>query len=107
MPSEVTVLKVAALSFARGAGASGFGATIAARVFLDASRGIDELLFPGEKRMAGGADANFNVLLGGAGVVDSTARAGDVGLEILWMNVRFHVWKRVANLGALLPPRKG
>jgi hypothetical protein len=39
-------------------------------------------------------------------VVDSTARAGDVGLVILRMNVRFHVWKRVANLGALMQARK-
>jgi hypothetical protein len=40
-------------------------------------------------------------------VIDSSARAGDVGLEILWMNVRFHFWKRVASLGALLLSRKG
>jgi hypothetical protein len=40
-------------------------------------------------------------------VIDSSAGADDVGLEILWMNVRFHVWKRVANLGALLVARKG
>jgi hypothetical protein len=39
-------------------------------------------------------------------VIDSAASAGNIGLVILWMNVRFHGWKRVANLGALLFSRK-
>jgi hypothetical protein len=95
------------LSFSGSAGAGGLGSTVAAREFLDAAGGVDELLFPGEKRMAGRADADFDVPLGRASVIDSTAGAGDVGLEILWMNVRFHVWKRVANLGALPLSRKG
>ena len=79
------------LSFPGDASAGGLGAAVAAREFFDAAGGVDELLFAGEKRMARGADADFNVPLGRAGVVDSTASAGDVGLEILWMNVRFHV----------------
>jgi hypothetical protein len=95
------------LGFSGHAGASGLRAAIAARKFLHATRGIDELLFAGEKRMACRTDADFNVPLGRARVVNSTARTGDVGLVILRMNVRFHVWKRVANLGALMCTRKG
>src|SRR3977135_3932623 len=94
------------LDFWSHAGASGLRAAVAAREFFHASRGVDELLFASEKRMARRTDADFNVPLGRACVVDSTARAGDGGLEILRMNVRFHVWKRVANLGALPRGRK-
>jgi hypothetical protein len=39
-------------------------------------------------------------------VIDSAASAGDIGLVILRVNVRFHGWKRAANLGAQRPPRK-
>ena len=89
VPAGVTIPATAQLSFLLSPGR--FGAAVAASEFLDAPGGVDELLFAGEKRMARGADADFNVPLGRAGVVDSTASAGDVGLEILWMNVRFHV----------------
>jgi hypothetical protein len=95
------------LSFPRRAGPGGLGATVTPREFLDAPRRIDELLFPGEKRMARRADADFNVPLGRARVIDSAASADDIGLVILRMNVRFHGWKRAANLGALRAPRKG
>src|SRR2546423_3587951 len=95
------------LSFSRRAGASGLGAAVAPREFLHASGRIDELLFPGEKRMARRADADFNVPLGRARVIDSAASADDIGLVILWMNVRFHVWKRGANCSALRLSRKG
>ena len=86
-----------------GRRASGLGAAVAAREFLDATGGIDKLLFAGEKRMASGADADFNVPLRRTRVVDRAARTGDVGLVILRMNVRFHVRKRAANLGAIRP----
>lgn len=98
---------MAQLSFARGAGANGLGPAVTPREFLDASGGIDELLFPGEKRMAGGADADLDVPLGRARMIDSAASAGDIGLVILWMNVRFHGWKGAANLGLLPRSRKG
>jgi hypothetical protein len=31
-------------------------------------------------------------------VIDGAARTNDVGLEIFWMNVRFHVPKGARNL---------
>ena len=95
------------LSFFRSA--DGLGAAVAPREFLHAPGRIDELLFPGEKRMARRADADFNVPLGRARVIDSAASADDIGLVILWMNVRFHVWKRGggANCSALRLSRKG
>jgi hypothetical protein len=97
------------LSFSRRAGPSSFGAAVTARKFFHAPRSIDELLFPGEKRMARRADADFNVPLGRARVIDSAASADDIGLVILWMNVRFHVWNRGggANFSALRLARKG
>ena len=97
----------AQLGFSGHASTGGLRAAIAAREFLHATRRIDKLLFAGEKRMTCRADAYFYVLLGRACVVDSTTRAGDVGLIVLRMNVRFHAWKGVANLGALMPARKG
>jgi hypothetical protein len=92
------------LSFLRNP--HGFGAAVAAREFLDASRGIDEFLFAGEKRVARGADADFNVAARGTGMIDRAARTGDISLVIFRMNVRFHVWKRARNLAALSGSRK-
>ena len=43
-------------------GASGFSAAIAPGKFLDAARGVDKLLFAGEKGMTSGANADLNVL---------------------------------------------
>jgi hypothetical protein len=88
------------------AGASGLGAAVAARKFFDATRGVDELLFAREKRMASGADADFNVTPGGAGMINRAARANDIGLLIFRMNARFHVQERTPNLGALPVARK-
>ena len=85
------------LSFAR---ARGFGAAVTARKFFHAPGGIDEFLFAREKRMAGGADADFNVSFGRAGVINRAARANDVGLLIIGMNVRLHIQKRANNLAA-------
>jgi hypothetical protein len=84
----------------------GFGAAVAAREFFNASGGVDKFLFPGEKRMASGTDADFNVAARGTGMIDGAARTDDIGLVIFRMNVRFHVWKRARNLAALDGSRK-
>src|SRR5205823_11639137 len=80
------------------AGARGFGAAVTTREFFHAPGGIDEFLFAREKRMAGGANADFNVSFGRAGVINRAARANDIGLLIIWMNIRLHVQKRAQNL---------
>jgi len=85
------------LSLAR---AGGLGATVATREFFHAPGGIDKFLFAGEKRMAGGTDADSNVSFGRASVINRAARANDVGLLITGMNVRFHIQKRAENLAA-------
>jgi hypothetical protein len=76
-------------------------AAVAAREFLDSARRIDEFLFAGEKRMAGGADADFNIPPRRTGVIDGTTGADDVGLVILRMNVRLHVQKRAFKISAI------
>ena len=75
------------LSFAR---ASGPGAAVAAGEFFHAPGGIDEFLLAREKRMAGSADADFNVSFGRASVINRAARANDIGLLIIGMNIRLH-----------------
>jgi hypothetical protein len=80
--------------------AGGFGATVATREFFHAPGGIDKFLFAGEKRMAGGTDADFNVSFGRASVINRAARANDVGVLIIGMNVRLHIQKRAQNLAA-------
>jgi hypothetical protein len=85
------------LSLAR---AGGLGATVATREFFHAPGSIDKFLFAGEKRMAGGADADSNVSFGRASVINRAARANDIGLLIIGMNVRFHIQKRARNLAA-------
>jgi hypothetical protein len=86
--------------------ARSFGAAVTAREFFHTSSGVDKFLFPGEKRMASGADADFNVAARGTGMIDGAARTGDISLVIFRMNVRFHVWKRARNLAALDGSRK-
>ena len=61
-------------------------AAIALREFYDATGGVDEFLFAGEKWMAGRADTDSNIAPGRAGVIHRAARANDVGLVILWMD---------------------
>jgi hypothetical protein len=39
-------------------------------------------------------------------VINRATRASDIGLVILWMNVRFHFRKRARNLRAPKPSRK-
>ncbi len=105
--SGVTASKNIQLNFGCSTGARGLGAAVAAGEFLDPACGVDELLLTREKRMAGGADADFNITLGRTCMVNRAARAVDVGFEILRMNVGFHVQKRRANLGAPARRRKG
>ena len=83
------------LSLAR---ASGLGAAVAASEFFHAPGGIDEFLLAREKRMAGGADADFNVSFGRASVINRAARANDIGRLIIGMNIRFHIEKRAESL---------
>lgn len=52
--------------------------------------GIDELLFAGKERVAGGADADFQVTPGGACFVGGPACAGDRCLFVAGMNIGFH-----------------
>ena len=80
------------------AGALRLGAAVTPREFFYAPGGVDEFLFACEKRMASGADADFNVSFGRAGVINRTARANDIGLLIIGMNVRLHVQKRTQKL---------
>ena len=83
------------LSLAR---AGRFGAAVATCEFFYAPGGIDKFLFAGEKRMAGGTDADSNISFGRASVINRAARANDVGLLIIRMNVRLHIQKRTNNL---------
>src|SRR5882724_8187748 len=92
------------LSFSGDAAACCFGAAVAARELLDATRGIDELLFACEKRMASGTNADFNITPRRARVVNRAARAPDFRLVIFRMNGRFHVRERTGNLCGRLPP---
>jgi hypothetical protein len=84
----------------------GFGAAVTARKFLDAPGRIHELLFAGEKGMTSSANTDLNIAAGGAGVINRTACAHNIGLVILWMNTGFHLWKGARNLLAQGAPRK-
>jgi hypothetical protein len=87
-------------------GASGLGAAVTARELLDASRCIDEFLLSRKKRVARGADADFNVTPGRTGMIHRAACANDVGLYVFRMNVRFHVRKGARNLRGMGDFRK-
>ena len=91
------------LSFTR---TSGLGAAVAAGEFFHTSGSVDEFLLASKKRMAGGADADFNISFGRAGVINGAARANDIGLLIIGMNVRLHVEKRVESLAGNSQIRK-
>jgi hypothetical protein len=84
----------------------GFGAAVAAGKFLDAPSRIHELLFPGEKGMASGANTDLNIAARGAGVIHCTAGAHNIGFVILWMNTGLHLWKGARNLLVQQAPRK-
>src|ERR1022692_4712341 len=80
---------------ARGLGlrlatARGAGGAVALRELVDAARGVHEALFACEERMAGGADADAEVLHRGACVINRAAGAGDGGLVGFGMDSFFH-----------------
>ena len=91
------------LSFTR---TSGLGAAVAAGEFFHTSGSVDEFLLASKKRMAGGADADSNILFGRAGVINRAAGANHIGLLIIGMNVRLHVEKPAQNLAANRQIRK-
>jgi hypothetical protein len=57
---------------------------------VDPACGIDELLLTREEWMAGGTNADFQVLPRRAGVIRRAARAVDRGFAIIGMNAVFH-----------------
>jgi hypothetical protein len=83
-----------------------FRAAITASKFFNATGGVHEFLLAGEKRMTSGADTDFNIVTGRAGMIDGAARANDVGFQIFRMYVRFHVSKGARNLYAPVQIRK-
>jgi hypothetical protein len=99
-------MKLNQLSLPSDAGAVGLRAPVPAGELLNSAGGIDKLLFAGKKRMAGGADADLDVLAGRAGMVDRTAGAANLRLVVVRMNVRFHSGKRVEKVTAKVRCRK-
>jgi hypothetical protein len=85
----------------------GFGAAVAAGEFFDAPGRIDEFLLAGEKWMTSGTNTDFNIATRRAGVIHRAARAHNISLVILWMNVCFHLQKGARNLIARSGSRKG
>lgn len=79
-------------------GASRLRASVTAREFFNTSGGIDEFLLASEKRMASGANADFNITTRRARMINRTARADNVGFVILRMNARFHVGNGARNV---------
>jgi hypothetical protein len=73
-----------------------FARTSDIAVFLpeafDAARSVDNLLFAGIERVAGGAhfDVQFGLAQGRTGHERIAARAGDGNILVLGVNVRFH-----------------
>jgi hypothetical protein len=59
---------------------------------IDASCGIDQLLLAGKERVASRTDFDVQVtFLGGASLESLAARAGDVNLNVFWVNSWFHL----------------
>ena len=87
-------------------GAGRLGAAVTAREFFNPACRIDEFLLAREKRVARGANADFNVTPGRASVIHRTACANDIGLYVFRMNVRFHVRKGARNLRGMGDFRK-
>ena len=84
------------LSFLLGAGS--FRAAVTAGKFLDPARGIDKLLFAGEKGMTIGTNADLNIATRGASVIHRAACAHHIGLVIFWMNACFHLLNGARNV---------
>src|SRR5262245_36126671 len=58
---------------------------------IDASRGVDQLLFAGKERVASGADFDVQIaLLGRARLERLAASAGNCDIDVFWMNSWFH-----------------
>ena len=70
-----------------------FGLFVAAVELVDPARGIDELLFAGEERVALGADADADLRLGRFGFPYFAARADDLRVFVFRMDFLFHVAK--------------
>ena len=68
-------------------GAGGAHRAVAALEFVHTSCGIDKFLLTGEKGMAGGTDADFDVVVRGARAIRGTAGAGDDGGDVFGMNL--------------------
>ena len=67
--------------------------SLAAKAAIEAvhtSAGIDQLLLASVERMALGADFHVDLGLGGAGLDDVAARAGDGAVNVLGMDTLFH-----------------
>ena len=75
----------------------GFGAAVSLGEFFNATGGIHEFLFAGEKRMTSGADTDSNVAASRAGVIHRSARANHVGFVVFWMDAFFHSSKMSAE----------
>ena len=60
------------------------------RELVDSACGIDEALFSRVEGVAGGTDADTDVLHCAAGVINSTASAGDRGFVGFGMDSFFH-----------------
>ena len=86
------------LSFLLEAGS--FGAAVTAGEFLDPARGIDKLLFAGEKGMTSGTNADLNIATRGASVIHRTACAHHISFVVFWMNVCFHLLSGARNVFA-------
>ena len=84
------------LSFLLGTGS--FRAAVTAGKFLDPARGIDKLLFAGEKGMTIGTNADLNIATRGASVIHRAACAHHIGLVIFWMNACFHLLNGARNV---------
>lgn len=74
--------------------ASRFGASETTREFLDASCGIDEFLFAGEKWMASGANADLHIWARGTRVINGAASAYQRCFDVFWMDFCFHGLKK-------------
>jgi hypothetical protein len=76
-------------------GSRGFGRwflAIALVEAIDASRGVDQLLFAGEERVAGRANFDVQVaLLGRARLERLAASAGNSYIDVFWVNSWFHL----------------
>lgn len=70
--------------------AGGTHVAVAAGELLNATRRVDELLFTGEVGVAGCADTDLDVVLGGAGLVGGSAGTDDGGIVIIGMEAGFH-----------------